>query len=306
MRRFLRISTVYALVAAAIFILQLIPQTGIFLMFVLGMFWIGVVVHVFMIQITIMSMIGALPRLILILPGTFYAAGLAVGLFSDIHATSWESQQQWLRVDKQVPSDTRNLAFADPINIVGLELMHQDRAFRPEKLGFELLIVGSSPKPDLRLMGQSDANPWCPSGQTVLADRCFATRPIDHPSSYVLIGQSIMRRSAGDCPTTGVLRFSWATIYPDCEPITLQVGGDHEIVGRLSGAIIRKRSYFLFPTAGCALVDDPPSWPCQWYVSPLWRDADVGYHLSPNGSSRSAASILMSALGQLRGQQPTQ
>jgi hypothetical protein len=118
----------------------------------------------------------------------------------------------------------------------------------------------------------------------------------------VLIGQSVFGGNQGDCPTRGVLKFSWATIYQDCEPIKLLTSESTDIIGRLTGAVIRKRSYFLFPTAGCALVDSPPSWPCQWYLSPLWRDAYVGYHMSPNGSSPIAASILMSALAQFRGQ----
>jgi hypothetical protein len=302
MRRFSRIFLIYALVAAAIFVLQWIPQTGIFLMFLLGMFWIGVVVHVFMIHITIISIQGALPRLFLILPAAFYAAGLVAGLSSDIPASRWQSQQQWLRVDQQVPADTRDIAFVDDIGTVGLELMDQDRAFRPEKLGFELFTLGSNQRPDLRVIFQSDALGRCPNGEMVLGDRCFITRPINRPSSYVVVGQSIFGGSEADCPATRVMQFSWATIYPDCEPIKLHLGGDDEVVGRLSGAVIRKRSYFLFPTAGCALLADPPSWPCLWYVSPLWRDVYVGYHLSPNGSSRRAASILMSALAQLRGQ----
>lgn len=296
MGRFLRISAVYALIAAAIFVLQWFPQTGIFLMLFLGMFWIGVIVHVFMIHITVMSIAGALPRLILIVPGFFYAAGVAMGLSSDIPASRWQSQQQWLRIDKQVPADTRDVAFANPINIVGVELSNQESAFEPEKLGFALFAIGSPPK---RVIFQSDGNPWCPSGQMVLAGRCFTTQPIALPSSYVVIGGN-----GADCPA-GVTKLSWATIYRDCEPIRfLGAGGDNEIVGRLTGAIIRKRSYFLFPTAGCMLIDSPLGWPCQWYVSPLWRDADVGYHLGASGSSRTAASLLMSALRQLRGQAP--
>jgi hypothetical protein len=299
MKRFLRILAIYGLIAAAIFILQWIPQSGIFLMLFLGMFWIGVLVHVFMIQITIMAIIGALPRYILIIPGVFYAAGFAMGLSSDIPASRWQSQQQWLRIDKQIPLQTRDLTFTNPINIVGLEFMGQDRAFRPEKLGFELFALA---RPYQRLVFHPDTHPWCPSGQMVFGDRCYTTQPIERPSSYVLIGQSIFAGSQGDCPSVGVMKFSWATIYPDCEPIKLLTSENAEIIGRLTGAVVRKRSYFLFPTAGCTLLDSPPGWPCAWYVSPLWRDAYVGYHLSPNGSSRSAASLLMSALARLRSQ----
>jgi len=94
MKLFFHLCGKYAFVATAIFMLQLIPITGLFLMFLLGLFWIGVLVHVFMIHITVLSISGALPRLILIFPGAFYAVGLAAGLYSDVGASSWQSQQR--------------------------------------------------------------------------------------------------------------------------------------------------------------------------------------------------------------------
>jgi hypothetical protein len=293
MQLFFRLSTKYALAAAAIFVLQALPfPVGGLLMILGGILWIGVLVHGFMIHITIMSMSGAIPRLILLLPGAFYGAGLAMGLASDIPASRWQSHQQWLRIDKRVPPGTREVAFAD--TSFSLELRGQDRAFQPEKLGFELFDLAKG------IFQPYDKS--CPSQEWTAQGRCTAT-PMERPSAYVLIG------GKGDgCPIMeeGVRHFSWGTIIPGCEPITLRVGDyDGMTLGWLSGAIVKKRSYFLFPTAGCGLVDHPPSWVCTWLVSPMWRDSYVGYYLSINGSSRSNASILMSALAQLRGQTTT-
>jgi hypothetical protein len=302
MERLLRIFAVYALIAAVIFVLQLIPQTGIFLMFVLGMLWIGVVVHAFIIHITILAISGGLPRLVLVIPCVFYAAGLAVGLSSDIFAS-----KHWLQIDKQIPPDTHDLAFSSTINFIGRELRDQDASFQPEKLGFGVFTVRRGLQPDLRLTFESDGHRWCPGGQVLFDEGCFSTSPIEHPSSYLFIGES--GAWGGGCPEHATLvtkKNYWATIFPQCQPIRLHVGGVEELVGYLFGALIRKRSYFLFPTAGCGLVDSSPGWPhCQWWVSPLWRDAKVGFYLDTNGSSRSAVAILMAALGQLRGQTTT-
>ena len=260
MRLFLRIFRNYALFAAAIFLLQWfpVPVLGTFLMIGFGILWIGVVVHLFMMVIMVQSVIGKLSRLTLILPGTFYAAGVAVGLYSNIPVLRWQSQQQWLQIDKQIPMDTHDLTFFDRDDAIWFKY---SGAFQPEKFGFKLFDLGS-----------------------------------DHPSSYLVIG-------GGSCADSSVIQFSSATIRPSCQPISRYVGGnDDAIVGTLSGAHIRSRSYFLFPTAGCGLIANPASWRCTWFVSPLWRDAYVGYYTSVNGTSGSAASILMSALGQLRGQ----
>ena len=87
----------------------------------------------------------------------------------------------------------------------------------------------------------------------------------------------------GSYADSSVLKFSSATIRPSCQPISLYAGrNDVETLGTLSGAHIRTRSYFLFPSAGCGLVDNPSSWVCTWFVSPLWSDAYVGYYTSVN------------------------
>jgi hypothetical protein len=259
MRLFLRIFRNYALVAAAVFLLQWfpVPVLGAFVMIGFGILWIGVVVHLFMMVITVQSIIGKLPRLFLIIPGTFYAAGLAVGLYSNIPVLRWQSQQQWFQIDKQIPMDTHDLAFFDRDDAIWFKY---GGALQPEKFGFKLIDRGP-----------------------------------DHPSPYLVIG-------GGSCADSSVIKFSSATIRPSCQPISLYAGrNDEETVGTLSGAHIRTRSYFLFPSAGCGLVDNPSSWVCTWFVSPLWHDSYVGYYTSVNGTSGSATSILMSALGQLRG-----
>jgi hypothetical protein len=259
MRRFLRIFRNYALVAAAVFLLQWfpIPVLGAFVMLAFGIFWIGAIVHLFMLDVTVQVFLGRLPRSILIIPATFYAAGLAVGLSSDIPAWRWQSGQQWFEIDKQIPADTHGLTFSDRDDAIAVTL---GNGFLFEKLGFKLFERGSEP-----------------------------------PSSYYLM------IGGGSCAGARVLQFSATTIRPTCQPISLYIDrNDVATVGTLTGAHIRKRSYFLFPTAGCGLVDNPASWQCDWLVSPLWRDAYVGYYTSVNGTSGKAFSILMAALAELR------
>ena len=242
MRLFLRIFRNYALVAAAIFLLQWfpVPVLGVFVMFAFGIFWIGVVVHVFMMVITVQSIIGALPRLFLILPGTFYATGLAVGLYSDIPVLRWQSQQQWFQIDKQIPMDTHDLAIPTT-GTMPFRFRVPGGALQPEKFGF----------------GFSDRG----SGL--------------HPSPYaVVIG-------GGSCADSSVgLQFSSATIaskLPAHQPLR-RPAMMKRTVGTLSGAHLFERvPIFCFPSAGCGLVDNPSSWVCTWFVSPLWRYLYVGY-----------------------------
>jgi hypothetical protein len=52
----------YAIAAAAIFLLQAFPGTGIFLMFVMGVLWIGLLIHVAMVHLTAASLSDLIPR----------------------------------------------------------------------------------------------------------------------------------------------------------------------------------------------------------------------------------------------------
>jgi len=68
----------YAIACGIIYFLQWLPLTGIFLMFMLAVLWIGVLIHLGMIHLTIVSLGGWISRAWLILPAAFYLGGLAL------------------------------------------------------------------------------------------------------------------------------------------------------------------------------------------------------------------------------------
>jgi hypothetical protein len=74
----LAIVAIYAAVCGLIFLLQLFPGTGIFLMFMLAIMWIGVVINIAMIHLTVAALAGSIARSWLLVPIGFYGGGLAV------------------------------------------------------------------------------------------------------------------------------------------------------------------------------------------------------------------------------------
>jgi hypothetical protein len=68
----------YAIACGVIYLLQLFPYSGIFLMLVAAMLWIGILIHVGMIHLTIGSLGGRISRAWLVLPAAFYIGGLAL------------------------------------------------------------------------------------------------------------------------------------------------------------------------------------------------------------------------------------
>ena len=155
-----------------------------------GILWIGVVVHLFMMVITVQSIIGKLPRLFLIIPGSFYAAGLAVGLYSNIPVLRWQSQQQWFQIDKQIPMDTHDLAFFDRDDAIWFKY---GGALQPERFGFKLIDRGSDhPSPYLVIGGGS-----CADSSVI---RFSSGRTVEAASPSASTSAAMMRRPSEPCP----------------------------------------------------------------------------------------------------------
>jgi hypothetical protein len=76
----------YGAVCGAIFALQALPVPGIFLMFLLAAFWIGVVVHVLMLHLSIAACTRTISLWWLLVPICYYAAGYLLSLYSEREA----------------------------------------------------------------------------------------------------------------------------------------------------------------------------------------------------------------------------
>lgn len=216
--RVLALTACYAVVIAAIFLLQYFPYTGIFLMMVGASRWIGVVVHIFILHIAFEALTRRLPRWMLIVPGLFYTAGVGLGLYSDVMVHCWKGAQEWLRIDKQIPADVRFLVF-EPWNMVeGANINDPKGAFRPATLGYELAWVALRPnwgvRENTRLVFHSPADPWCfRRGEQVwkIGDRCFKKEAIERPAAFLRIGGAPKLEGPSDPVQWPPPRFFWGT-----------------------------------------------------------------------------------------------
>ncbi len=294
-----RISTLlkrYAVAIAVVFLLQLFPVTGIFLMMLLAILWIGAIVQLFMLQVSVEALTWRMPMTMLVVPAAFYAAGIGLGLYSDVMAARWGASQEWLRIDKQIPADVHYVTF-EPWNlIVGTSLDDPKGIFRPETLGFELIRIG---RENVRLvMVDSPNDPQC-RGQKLLkiGDRCFKAEPIERPAVFLRIGTFDWERDPGWSPPPN---YFWGEIHKKPFNLVLHEHGGQDRVGRLQGATIDKPIYVIFPIAGCALISSRAAWECDWSFTLKLRQQFVGFWPSVNGASPDTPSLLMAALRQLR------
>lgn len=97
----------YAIVALVLFLLQWFPLTGIFLMMVAGMLWIGLLVHVMMAHIVWRVVRGTIAAAWLALPVVFYAGGYGLHVASveaaKSEAAAIEAGNAALRLDVEQP-----------------------------------------------------------------------------------------------------------------------------------------------------------------------------------------------------------
>jgi hypothetical protein len=119
----------YFFMGGAIFLLQLIPYTGIFVMFLGAIIWIGLLVHLAMAHLAIASLFGVISRAWIATPIVFYGAGFALHLLSvrlvNNEVAAIEAANAASAIKAEPP-----LSFLADISIDSLELLRHYRIDR--------------------------------------------------------------------------------------------------------------------------------------------------------------------------------
>jgi hypothetical protein len=296
----------YAALALAVFLLQVFPYTGIFLMAAGGPFIIGIIFNVYLIHIILNTLSHRRSLWLLAIPAACYSLSAALGIYSDIMAYLWLRDKNLVQIESNIPDSVRHITF-DPWNkLDGSNLEDSNGIFRPENLGFDInlfLAIKTNPKRGQTLKFLSNASPYCSheKNSVRIGNRCFGSIESDIPTSFLRIGGPRYLGGNSEPSQWPPPTFNWGTVFFGYTNLVLHHDGKQVLVGRLGGGLIRKLSYFPFPTAGCALNSAAPSWNCFGSFVMAWREQKVGFYPSVLGSSSETATILMTALKQLRG-----
>jgi hypothetical protein len=250
----------FALAAVVVIGIQSFPVSAIITMPLMGFYWLGAIVNLYMVSIAYAVFTGRLPRRALVIPVVFYALGLSAGVYSDVMAWRWASRQTFLEEHGTVPTDVRYVAF-NPFNKM-MTFYPLSGALRPEKAGFSFAALRFPSK-----FNHSSNCEWLPvevpekisctaarlnaayEGGPVhrIADRCYIPVSIPPPDKFLRVGGPMrtddpQTESASPPP----LQFPWGTIFFDETNIVLHDGKKQDVVGKLRGGLIRKLPYF-FP-----------------------------------------------------------
>jgi hypothetical protein len=296
--RFVRLAGIYAAIALGCLLVQLFPIPGVFVMPLRSFFWIGAVIHVFMIHVAVLALRRKIPRLFSLIPFLFYGTGIVGGLYGDAMVAKWSAAQRWHGVARQVPAGVRYVA-VDPWALVGGEARDKSSVFEPGAVGFELAVIdiGASvdrPGHNARLIPQARTARHCRRGTLKLGAVCLKGEPMARPDAFLVV------RDAKE-PSRAVA-MPWGTVHHGALSIVLNDGGREETVGELRRAsIVNTFSYFLYPTFGCGLDAGGTTWACGGLVWWPFRSFHLGFNTDARAPAPDSLGVLMAALVELRG-----
>ena len=277
MKSGLKIVLVYIAIVVVIFVLQLIPATGIAMMFFLGPFWISAVVHIMMIHLALVAAGNDIPRAWLLLPGLFYGAGL--GLFG---FTYWRATVEALEIERANAS--AKVSISEPYTFLVhsnepgfIERYRVERLFQHYGDFFSTWMIARG---DVCNRGRND--PLIEGQYRVARDdlfpdyfgldktrQCTVMRTGLSDANYRYIVRMDAKRS-GDLFTERTDRV-WT--------VTEEKSG--AIVTIVRTAEIGSSSIVFFSFIGCALNSGAPSWDCGFHMTRDGRSVAAGYKKPP-------------------------
>lgn len=299
--RFMRITARYVAVCGGMLALQLVPVIGSYLKILLfGAFWLGIIVNLYFAHIIVERAAWRIPRWCVALPILYFGGGICAGLYSDVMTSRWTSKQQWLNIERAVPTNVQYLAF-EPFNLIANNNLEDGSTVHSERFGFQLIRVMRDPTNRRnfdRLVVASYARPHCTqAGRDAwqIADRCYRLESMWAPPSWLVIGEKLNEETQQSS-----LLHSWGRVYPTKRAVAVHTQDRKDIVGSLSGAVIRKHSYYPFPFIVCD--SERARWKCEWSLLAPWgRRVGAGFAPGSSAAGPDTAPLLMSALEQLRG-----
>jgi hypothetical protein len=298
----------YAMICGAIFLLQLIPITGLFLMFLMAIIWIGLVINVAMIHLAVAAVVRSIALPWILLPIVFYIGGLAAHYRAVAAVTAQSEAIERANAAAIITASAPLSFFVKGLSIDLLELYRIDRMVLPRGSNAPATIYYYARGPEcssasLNYNYQKRDQPWQlrrdlfpnykgadKTQQSILqkdgpAGEVHYRLEIDPVSSETLLIKSFGTKwTVYDVQTGATLTSAQSAQFSVIEPIPV-----------------------LF--AGCGLVDNPSSWQCDAQMMKESTYTGAGYrpdHGSDVFRSRDPQTWDIGPLGRALSLQPRQ
>jgi hypothetical protein len=298
---------IYGLICGSIYLLQWFPVTGMFLMFMLAIVWIGLVLNLAMLHFTVASLSGSIPRAWILLPIVFYVGGLAAHYRAVAAVTAQTEAIERSNAAAIITASPPLSFFVKGMFIDLLELYRIDRLVLPR---------GNNP-PTIYYYARGEE---CDSANSQYnyqkRDQPFLLRRdlfLDYKGADKT-RQCILQR---DGPP-GEVHYRLEAVSSSAETNLLkQFGTKWTVYDVATGAPLTSAQSAEFSViepipvllAGCGLIDNPPSWRCDAQMMKGSTYGGAGY--TPDNArgierSRDPQTWEISPLGRALSLQPRQ
>jgi hypothetical protein len=258
------VSLGFLLATAVLFGLQAIPLIGIFLMFMLAMFWSILLVNAAMIGTAIEAVIGRVSRLWLLLPLTFYGGYAAFAVKDHQALQSLQASYDAANAAVSIPFDASRHSLAFMGNGDGswlsqnfaLPVSYSTRADFPEGYLSHRMVdqVICADVRDSKVLHAAFVHTFGFHDGDSIGDRHFEKRFCtlimpevpEHPLVQVSTRQEEL--SEGTLP-----------IRRETTTVTMPDGTVYELLGGVASPL----KWFPMPVLGCTLNSGAPSWDCS-------------------------------------------
>ncbi|OCX22231.1 hypothetical protein QV13_06685 [Mesorhizobium hungaricum] len=270
MRSSLPVSLIFFVVTAAVFVLQAIPFTGIFLMFALAMFWSVFLINAGMIGVAFEVATGRVARWWILLPLIFYGSYLATTVHDHIALRSLSSVYDAANARVAIPFEAtrQSLAFSND---------DQSGAWLTQNYALPVAYSANSNFPQGYLSHRMMDATTCAKVATPASRAAFVHTFGFHDGDTV-DGMKMESRfcalSMPEQPSLPLVSVSRREekISEKGLPVTrvtttvTMPGGNHF---RLLGGVAKPLSWIPMPMMGCWLNDARSSWDCE---AQFWRN----------------------------------
>ncbi len=293
MRKFFPISLLGLVAAGVVYLLQVIPLTGIFLMFALAMFWSVVLINGSMIGVLIEALVGRVSRLWLVLPMVFYGGYWTVAALD--HSALHELGRRY------DVSNARVVTGFDPLRQALVFEGDGDGAWHTQNFALPVAYSVNSSFPEGYLSNRMIEITVCAKvreksrgleavngfgfhdGDAIRSTRmeerfCNLSMPEKPELPMVVVGREETKDFEKNLP---IKRITTTIAMPD--------GRRFELFGGVASPL----SWIPMPVMGCALNSGAPSWNCN---AGFWRS---GFTPIVSGNTRYSrdSTVLAKALG---------
>lgn len=292
MRKYFPISLLGLVATGVVYLLQVIPLTGILLMFALAMFWSVVLINGSMIGVLIEALVGRVSRLWLVLPLVFYGGYWTVAALDRLAL-----HELGRRYDA---SNARVVTGFDPLRQALVFEGDGDGAWLTQNFALPVAYSVNSNFPEGYLSNRMIEIPFCAKvhesrgleavngfgfhdGDAIRSRRmeerfCNLSMPEKPELPMVVVGREETKDFEKSLP---INRITTTIAMPD--------GRRFELFGGVASPL----SWIPMPVMGCALNSGAPSWDCN---AGFWRS---GFTPIVSGNTRYSrdSTVLAKALG---------